>query len=53
MKTMVIHSNDDELIDNKHSEILSQFADVLYTCNGNHVKYKLLILILYLIYYHL
>jgi esterase/lipase len=36
MKTMVIHSNDDELIDNKHSEILSQFADVLYTCNGNH-----------------
>ena len=36
MKTMVIHSNDDELIDNKHAEILSKYADKLYICNGSH-----------------
>jgi len=36
MKTLIIHSNDDELIDNKHAEILSKYADKLYICNGSH-----------------
>ena len=36
MKTMIIHSNEDELIDVKHSELLSKYADNLYICNGGH-----------------
>jgi hypothetical protein len=36
MKTMIIHSNEDELIDEKHAEILSQYSDKLYICNGSH-----------------
>ena len=36
MKTMIIHSIDDELIDNSHSEKLGDFSDKLYMCNGTH-----------------
>jgi len=36
MITFIIHSNDDELIDSKHAEILSEYADKLYICNGSH-----------------
>jgi esterase/lipase len=36
MKTMIIHSNDDELIDIKHANFLSEYADKLYICNGSH-----------------
>jgi esterase/lipase len=33
MKTMIIHSNEDELIDNKHADILSKYSDKLYICS--------------------
>jgi esterase/lipase len=36
MKTMIIHSNDDELIDIKHANFLSEYADKLYICSGSH-----------------
>jgi esterase/lipase len=36
MKTMIIHSNDDELIDTTHANELSAFGDTLYICNGSH-----------------
>ena len=36
MKTMIIHSQDDELIDCSHAEILSKYADKLYICSGSH-----------------
>ena len=36
MKTMIIHSNDDELIDTSQAVELSAFSDKLYTCNGSH-----------------
>ena len=36
MKTLIIHSNNDELIDTSHAEKLSKFSDTLYICNGTH-----------------
>jgi len=36
MKTLVIHSNNDELIDISHAEKLSKIADKLYICDGSH-----------------
>lgn len=36
MKTLVIHSNDDELIDYDHAKQLSEFSDILFTCTGCH-----------------
>jgi hypothetical protein len=36
MKTLIIHSNDDELIDTSHAKELSLYADKLYICNGTH-----------------
>jgi len=36
MKTLVIHSNDDELIDTTHANKLSIYADKLYICSGSH-----------------
>ena len=36
MKTLIIHSNDDELIDSTHAVSLSKYADKLYLCNGTH-----------------
>ena len=36
MKTMIIHSTEDELIDNSHSERLAVFSDKLYICSGTH-----------------
>lgn len=36
MKSFVIHSNDDELIDINHLEKLSKFADQKYICTGSH-----------------
>lgn len=36
MKTLIIHSNDDELIDFKHAEELNLYSDKLYTANGSH-----------------
>ena len=36
MKTLIIHSNDDELIDNNHSNLLAKYADKLYIANGSH-----------------
>jgi hypothetical protein len=36
MKTIVIHSNDDELIDISHGEKLSKYADSFYVCSGSH-----------------
>ena len=36
MKTLIIHCNNDELIDIKHAEELSQFSDKLYICDGSH-----------------
>jgi len=36
MKTLVIHSNDDELIDTVHAQKLSQYSDKLYICSGSH-----------------
>ena len=36
MKTLVIHSNDDELIDISHGEELSKYSDSYYVCKGSH-----------------
>jgi esterase/lipase len=36
MKTLIIHSNDDELIDISHANKLSEFSDEIYECNGAH-----------------
>jgi esterase/lipase len=36
MKTLVMHSNNDELIDISHGEQLSKYSDVFYICNGSH-----------------
>jgi hypothetical protein len=36
MKTLVMHSNNDELIDISHGEILSKFSDLFYICGGSH-----------------
>ena len=36
MKTLIIHSNNDELIDIKHAENLSLFSDKLFICEGTH-----------------
>lgn len=36
MKTFIIHSNDDELIDTSHAEQLALYSDSLYICNGSH-----------------
>ncbi len=36
MKTMIIHSQDDELIDCSHADILSKYAEKLFICNGGH-----------------
>jgi esterase/lipase len=36
MKTLVIHSNNDELIDQNHAIELSKYANKLYLCNGTH-----------------
>ena len=36
MKTLIIHSNNDELIDISHSEKLLEFSDKLYICEGSH-----------------
>jgi predicted alpha/beta-fold hydrolase len=36
MKTLIIHSHDDELIDFKHAEELGKYADKIYSCTGSH-----------------
>jgi len=36
MKTLIIHSNDDELIDNNHAIELSKYADIIHLCSGTH-----------------
>jgi esterase/lipase len=36
MKTLIIHTFEDELIETKHAELLSEFSDKLYMCKGNH-----------------
>ena len=36
MKTMIIHSNDDELIDISHANKLLLYGDILYNCSGSH-----------------
>jgi len=36
MKTLIIHSNDDELIDISHANKLSEYANKLYVCEGSH-----------------
>ena len=36
MKTLIIHCNNDELIDNSHAEQLSEYSDKLYICEGSH-----------------
>ncbi len=36
MKTLIIHSNDDELIDISHANKLAEFSDSMYECNGSH-----------------
>lgn len=36
MKTYIIHSSDDELINVQHAEELSKYADKYYLCNGTH-----------------
>ena len=36
MKTLVIHSNEDELIHNKYAEELGVYSDILYICSGSH-----------------
>jgi len=36
MKTLIIHSNDDELIDILHGHKLSDYSDQLYICSGSH-----------------
>ena len=36
MKTLIIHSNDDELIDISHGNKLAEFSDSIYVCSGSH-----------------
>jgi len=36
MKTLIIHSNDDELIDISHANKLSIYSDKFYICQGSH-----------------
>ena len=36
MKTYIIHSSDDELININHAESLSKYADKYYLCSGTH-----------------
>jgi len=36
MKTMIIHSNNDELIDIKYAEELSEYSDDFYIASGTH-----------------
>ena len=36
MKTMIIHSNNDELIDIKYAKELSDYSDEFYICDGSH-----------------
>lgn len=36
MKTMVIHSNNDELIDIKYAKELSNYSDEFHVCEGTH-----------------
>jgi predicted esterase len=36
MKTLIIHSNEDELIDISHANKLYEFSDEIYECNGAH-----------------
>ena len=36
MKTLIIHSPDDELIDYSHAEQLALYSNELYKCNGSH-----------------
>jgi esterase/lipase len=36
MKTMIIHSTDDELIDSDHAEKLSIYSDKIFICSGSH-----------------
>lgn len=36
MKTLIIHGNNDELIDLTHADQLSKFSDKLYVCEGSH-----------------
>ena len=36
MRTMIIHSNNDELIDIKYAKELSNYADEFYIAEGTH-----------------
>ena len=36
MRTLIIHSNDDELIDISHANNLNNYSDQLYICIGSH-----------------
>ena len=36
MKTLIIHSTDDELIDTIHGTKLGDYSDKLYICSGSH-----------------
>jgi esterase/lipase len=38
MKTLIIHSNQDELINHTHAEDLSKYSDTLYLCDGAHAN---------------
>ena len=38
MKTLIIHSNNDELIDVSHAHELKKFSDDLIICDGSHSK---------------
>lgn len=38
-KTMIIHSQEDEIIPYQHALILSQFCDLFYTCQGKHSSF--------------
>jgi len=36
MKTMIIHSDEDELIDISHAHEMSEYSDKFYICKGSH-----------------
>lgn len=36
MKTLIVHSNEDEVIDISHAEQLAKYADKFFVCNGSH-----------------
>ena len=36
MKTLIIHSSDDELIDVSHAHELERYSDKLIICDGSH-----------------